>query len=502
MRTRRYASVWLPNWPAQRLARQPGKTLHEPFLVARTTGQQRLVHAVSPQANDAGLRAGTTVALAQARVTGLTVVEANLAEDEAALRRIAIWALRYSPLVAVEEPDGIVLDTGGTEHLFGGESELLIRLLTQFTEQELRARGAISASRLLSWALARFGTHTEAGCIVVPPGREAAAAAPLPVAALGMEPEVTNTLRRLGFDRVEQLFAAPRAGLALRFGTGLMRRLDRLTAREPETLEPLSAPELLHSQMVFAEPIAHTAGVEGALGHLAEKLCETLADQGRGVRTLDLRATRVDGNVSVVRIGTAAPNRDPGHLCRLFKEKLDRIDPGFGIERMALAAPLTERMEAKQLGTAGERKVDLASLVDRIASRIGKDHVFRMAATERDMPERSFRPVSPLTAREGLVWDRRPRPVQLIAPPQRIEVLALVPDHPPARFTWGGRQHRVRKADGPECIFGEWWLARDEVALTRDYYRVEDDEGGRYWLFRARDTATGQARWFVHGVFG
>jgi protein ImuB len=333
-------------------------------------------------------------------------------------------------------------------------------------------------------------------------GEEVEAARSLPVAALDMDHRITSSLRRLGLGRIEHLLNAPRASLSLRFGAEILRRLDRLTAREPDTLDPVSSPELLFAKIVLAEPIAHSAGVEAALDRLSQELCVRLNAKGLGARILDLRAVRVDGEVSTLRVGTAAPTIDPSHICRLFAESLERLDPGFGIERMALVAPRTEKIALRQRATDDHHTLNLAHLVDKLTARIGESHVFRLVATQQDMPERSFKAAAPLSPRSGELWDRRGRPVQMIAPPQRIDVVALLPDHPPARFTWRGRQHRVSRADGPECIYGEWWQRDEEIALTRDYYRVEDEDGGRYWLFRSRDVREGHSQWYVHGVFG
>ena len=459
----------------------------------------RLVHAVSREAGTAGVRPGGTVALAQAMTRGLTVIEAQPAADLAALERIALWALRYSPLVALEEADGFVLDTGGVAHLFGGEDALLADLFARLEAGGLSPRAFLSSSRLLSQAMARCAPHPSG---IVAPGEEAAAAGPLPVAALGMDAKTGTALHRLGFKRIGDLFAAPRKGLAQRFGLELVKRLDCIRGDAAETLEPVHPPELVRAELIFAEPVAHLAGIETALGNLAERLCASLAERQQGARLVDLHWLRVDNAAGALRVGTSAANRDPAHLCRLFGEKLATIDPGFGIERMALAAPRTERIAALQIATHDERQADLAPLIDRISARIGAGRVFRLAATQSDLPERSLKPVAPLAAPEGIGWDRASRPVQLIVPPERIEVIALLPDHPPARFTWRGKQRRVARADGPECIAGEWWRSASETSLTRDYYRVEDEAGGRWWLFRARNSARGTAEWFVHGVFG
>ena len=483
------------------MARDARRAPPEPFVVACTEGQRRLVLDASRGARAAGVSPGQTVALAQASVPGLTVVEAAPEADAAALHRLALWALRYTPMAAPDGDDGLMLETTGADHLMGGEAALLSDLLARLRKAGLGARGALSSSLSLSRGLARYGSGTDGPGRVVAPGDEREAASGLPVTALGLTPDGTATARRLGFDRVGALLAAPRASLALRLGSDATAALDRLLARAPEPFAPICVPERPEARLVLAEPIAHSAGVEACLARLTSDLCAQLARRGLGLRVADLLCTRVDGEVSALRARAAAPTRDADHLVRLFKEGIDTINPGFGIERVALAATRIAPLGAAQEST--ERQVrPLAPLVDRIGARLGEGRVFRLVPTETDMPERSCRAAGPLGGAPGLAWDRTPRPALLLEPPEAIEVLALLPDHPPRRFAWKGRQHRVARADGPECMMGEWWRTDEEAALTRDYYRVETEAGGRYWLFRARDEGSGAVSWFVHGVFG
>jgi protein ImuB len=182
------------------------------------------------------------------------------------------------------------------------------------------------------------------------------------------------------------------------------------------------------------------------------------------------------------------------------------IEPGFGIERLRLVATRVEPLGARPIEgeLAGERPApDLATLVDRLATRLGARRVHRLGAVESDLPERSVRALGPLAVPE--TWPQWPRPVRLLHPPEPVEhVMAPLPDGAPARFRWRGRAYKVAAADGPERLYGEWWRREEERASIRDYFQVEDESGARFWLFRkgdGEDKATGDLSWHMHGVF-
>ncbi len=258
----------------------------------------------------------------------------------------------------------------------------------------------------------------------------------------------------------------------------------------------------------FAEPIAaaetiarHTAGLVGTL-------CAALEERGLGARRLDLICHRVDSRAQAVRIGLARPVRDPRRLTRLLCDRIETIDPGFGIEILSLAAPLAEPLGPRQAGSSliETPAPDLSGLIDRLTNRVGAKAVYRFAPVASDVPERSVRRVPALAEETGAGWpDHWPRPARLLPRPEPIETMALLPDHPPNWIIWRGVRHRVRRADGPERVFGEWWKRDAELAAVRDYFRIEDEAGERFWIFRAgdgEDAATGSHRWFLHGVFG
>jgi protein ImuB len=183
--------------------------------------------------------------------------------------------------------------------------------------------------------------------------------------------------------------------------------------------------------------------------------------------------------------------------------KIETIEPGFGLDSMRLVAGRVEPLGPEQL-SGDKPEADLAMLVDRLAGRLGSKRLYRASAVESDVPERSVVRVGPLDS--ALPWPKWPRPVRLLSPPEPVDnVVALLPDQPPRRFTWRGRAYRVARADGPERIHGEWWKHRGEAEAVRDYFQVEDEAGARFWLYRRGDgvdARTGDLSWYLHGVFG
>jgi protein ImuB len=209
-----------------------------------------------------------------------------------------------------------------------------------------------------------------------------------------------------------------------------------------------------------------------------------------------------------VRVGTGLPLRDTKRMTRLLSDKIETIDPGFGIEIMTLTATVADPLAPKQTVSSlvEESEPDVSGLIDLLANRVGEKNLYRMAPVASDVPERSARHIPALAPETGAEWlGHWPRPSRLLAHPEPIDTVALLPDHPPASFTWRGVRRRVKRADGPERVFGEWWKRDPELAAVRDYFRIEDDAGERYWVFRAgdgEDPLTGSQRWFLHGIFG
>ncbi len=475
-----------------------------PLVLVGRDGNRRVVTAADRLAEDAGLHVGMPATKAQALVPGLAVLDADPAGDAAALERLGVWALRFSPMVAVDAPDGIVIDTTGADHLHGGEETMLRNLVDRFASSGLEARVAIADTWGAAHAAARF---SGAAMALVEKGETRQALAALPLGALRLEPRLRLDLTVLGFTTIGDLAAQPRAPLTLRFGPQLGRRLDQAFGAIPEPIDAVRSPDLVEVRRVFAEPIGAPETIARYTGKLVVALVAELELRALGARRLDLLFGRVDNLWQAIRIGLARPERDVRRLTRLLCERIETIEPGFGIEVMTLTATLAEPLGDRQVisSLVEEPEADVASLVDLLANRIGDRRLYRFAPRPSDVPERSVTRVEPMSLDDGASWDDHwPRPARLLPRPEAVETMALLPDHPPVWFTWRGQRRRVRRADGPERVFGEWWKREAELATVRDYFRVEDDAGERYWIYRAGDgehPETGSHRWFLHGIF-
>jgi protein ImuB len=464
------------------------------------------VLAADAAALTAGLRVGMPVAKAQVLVPGLVVRDAEPAADFEALERLALWVQhRVAPVVATDPPDGIVIDSTGADHLHGGEQSMLDALVGRLTLSGVAARAAVADSRGAAHALAR---HAARPSFVAPPGHGASVLEPLPLEALRLPEAMSSDLRVLGFERVGDLLAQPRAPLVRRFGPELGRRIDQALGELAEPIEPVRSPDLIEARRAFGEPISAAETIARYIGKLAARLCLALEERGLGARRLDLLCQRVDNRTQAIRVGTARPVADARRLTRLLCDRIETIDPGLGIEAMTLVATIAEPLVRRQTVSAlvEEPTPDVSDLVDVFANRIGEHAVYRAAPVSSDVPERSVCRIPALAPDTGAGWPGHwPRPARLLRWPEPIETVALLPDHPPVSFTWRGIRRRVRRADGPERVFGEWWKRDAELAAVRDYFRVEDEAGERYWIFRAgdgEDAGTGLHRWFLHGVFG
>ena len=465
----------------------------------------RRLYAVDEAAAALGLYAGQKATDAMALVPELAIADADPEGDLAALEALVLWCVRFSPAVAADPPGGLFLDVTGVAHLWGGEAALLGDLLDRLARQGMPARGAIAGSAGAAWALARCGEDR----MVAPPGAEAELLAPLAITGLRLEPGTAAQLVRLGIARIGQLASLPRDQLARRFGPAALTRLDQALARAEEALVFQRPSTPWFARLAFAEPISAPEDMARACRDIAGRLCARLTGEGRAARRFELAYHRLDGRAERREIGLSLPGREPDAIARLFASMLETVDPGFGIEVVTLAAADVEALPARQVTLESVREVaredGLAPLVDRIANRLGEARVWRAQAYPSHIPERAVVRKAPLSAAAAQGWPKdRPRPLRLFARPEPIEATAPIPDDPPVFFRWRGRLRRVRRAEGPERLAEEWWRrppGETGVSDVRDYYRVEDDTGARYWLFRAGLYGAGDPpKWWLHGL--
>lgn len=497
-----------------------------PLVTVQKTGSRIEIAAASASARALGIAPGMALTQVRAATPEVVVRDADPDGDARDLARLAeALARRWSPTVAIADPSSLFLDLTGVAHLHGGEARMARRIVRLLARLGITARIAIADTTGAAWACAHFA----AGRVtILPPGAPMPAIAPLPAAALRIDEPALELLRRLGVETIGQLAALPRAPLARRFGRSVPLRLDQASGRSAEPLDPVTPPVAIIVEQRFAEPLLTAEPIAYWIAQLVARLVEELAQAGRGVRLLLLAATRVDAAVQVLRVGCARANRDPAHLLRLLLRRIEKLDPGFGIEALALHVHRADPLEAEAFDSdlADGERADLAPLVDAIVNRIGERRLWRARAVESDVPERSVGGTAPLEERAGEApilpaddvrrldarerdhpWHPRwPRPARLLRRPEPVDhVIAELPDAPPRRFTWRGVTHRVVRGDGPERITGEWWRRNAERESVRDYFQVEDEEGRRFWLFRRGDaqrTVTGDLSWYVHGTFG
>jgi len=544
----RILSLWLPRLSTDRLIRTGKAQPERPFAIfARSKNALRLT-AVSAAAERLGVRPGQSLADARGAVPDLDVHEADEEADLAFLTAIAEWCDRYTPLVSLDGADGLFLDISGCAHLFAargpddGEARLRADLLQRLAaagghgrrdggpHNGLSARAAVAATPGAAWAQARFGRTQQA---LLASGQEGRALAGLPVAALRLSADQAALLERLGLKRVGQLAGQPRAPLAARFGRSLVRRLDQALGFEDEPLSPRRPAPELSAERRFAEPLNDQAGVLAIVHSLTEGLAASLERLGSGARHLELVMFRADGGVRRIAVATSRPSRRARDMAGLFKERLDSFgerleadlgfDTGSGLDMIRLAVVEAERLDEAQVDLSGqsEAAADFEQLVDRAVARLGPGCVTRLVAADSHIPEKAFE--LPSVVQAGSYSDVRTghkdgfhrtvfdpalpeRPVNLFDRPEPIEVMAQVPEGPPSRFRWRRVLYDVVRADGPERIAPEWWLNEASGAhsmLTRDYYRIEDRQGRRYWLYRdgLYERETAQPGWFLHGLF-
>jgi protein ImuB len=475
------------------------------------------VAAVNRPAKALGVETGLRFADAKSRAPDIVAEPIDRQADKAALKALGLWATRWTPLSALDGDDGLRLDVTGCARLFGSEGALLSDIGERMEAGGLTCQLGVGPTPGAAWALSRYGPGKVTVCRGDQPIKQALK--DLPIAGLRLTENTECLLRRFGLTRIGQLYNIDRSALARRFASknaanAVRLRLDQALGLIQEPLAPLKTPPDYIARQSFVEPLVCGDGIAAALTGLAETLCTKLERDGCGAREFVLMAFRSDGAASTLSLSTARSVRDSAHILRLFRDRIESIDPGFGIDLLTLAAfrPDNLQTEARHLSAdlAPEPvdKTALAALADRLTARLGEGAVRIPCPINTHDPARAETHI-PFEGEAG-DWDnallacRGDRPARMLGRPEAVDVLAEVPDGPPVRFVWRRMSRLVKRADGPERIAPEWWRSFNSSARARDYYRIEDEDGRRYWVFRDglySDGRGGDPRWYIHALF-
>ena len=534
----RILAILFPFLPTDRIARQKwgrswrltGRPEAPPFAIIDTVKSALRITAHEEGMERYGIAREQNLSDARAIIPALECIQHDAAADHALLCTLARWCERYTPLVALSTGNGstgngsagngLFLDITGCAHLFGGETDLLADLETRLAAQGFKTSAAIADTAGAAWAIAWHGRGQKRQRII-PAGEHAAALEPLPVSSLRLPRETAAELIKLGLATIGSIAELPRAPLAARFGTHLLRRLDHALGLEDEALSPMQPVAELVCEKRFADPIVDEENIHQALARLIGNVIPMLERRGLGMRQSTLRLFRTDGDVASLTVQSGDPLRNASRMTSLFHERLAALhdgseaewDAGFGFDLMRLCIDRTEPLAACQhdMMTNRTARDETSHLIDRLSARLGAQRIQVTGANDSHIPERRVAFSAAIHSRlnnNSLALAGEPaavhitRPLLLLARPEPLDVIAEVPDGPPGRFRWRRVSYAVRRCEGPERIACEWW--KDGRGYhTRDYYRVEDEAGYRFWLFRhgLYERETNAPKWFMHGLF-
>jgi len=493
----RYVSISFPYLLTEYVVRKQPEFCKKAFVLASRQRGRMIIDAISEAAMQKGICTGMVLADCKAIFPELEMLESEPGRAEKLLRALAEWSILYTPFAAVDLPDGLILDSSGCDHLWGGEQEYLKNIVTKLSSYGYTVKVAVADTISTAWAVARFSTQT-----IVSKGQLRAALHSLPPAALRLDATILARLKKLGMYQIGSFINMPSSVLRRRFGPELPKRINQALGLDVELIMPVKPVEPYHERLSSMEPIALATGITIALQQLLKTLCLRLDTEGLGLRHCIFKAYRVDGNIQQIEIGTGHPSRNTNHLFKLFEHKIATLEPALGFELFILEAPKVEPVTEEQAAmwnAASQNDMKVAELLDRITAKIGVNALSRYLPAEHHWPERSIKQAMPLWEKPDAAWRiDLPRPIHMLMQPEVIEVTAVLPDYPPILFRYKGVLYNVTKADGPERIEQEWWLSD---GMYRDYYCIEDENGARYWLFRSGPYDGEKPKWFIHGFF-
>lgn len=552
MTDRRILSIWFPHLGADRLIRREPQLVDVPLGVVQDKQNTQVLTSLNGAAQAFGLRVGQPVRDAHAMCDALITRTRSTQGEAGFLATLQRWAGKFSPWVATEAEDGLVIDLTGCAHLYGGEEALLKVVQQDCNDLGLTMRMGLADTRGAAWALARFagqmaGSHRSGDAInqearatrsragtrrhwtkggaapvialdpdatahrIAAPGQMYSALGPLPVAALRLDPDLTAQLARLGLRRIGDLLGQPRAGLARRFGRGLVMRMDQAMGSAPEPVAPARPQDHFAVRLTLPDPIGLEDDVLAGIDRLLPRLCAQLKNKGRGARRVRLQAFRSDHGIESVEVRLARPSHVPDRIRPLLALKLKEIDAGFGIDMLRLEAMQSEPIYAQSVaghleaGHAVNKRLaqntGLDDLIGRIGARVGLEGITRRHPASSHIPEKTSNVLAaawsaphegcwplPANPRPVLMW--RPEPVGAADTPGVPRV-----------FRWRGQDLQRVRASGPERIAPEWWLDDPNWRSgVRDYWVMDTQDGQRLWLFYGHG-GTMSSGWFCQGAF-
>jgi protein ImuB len=497
---KRFVTIWFRHLKTDWFSIRQSSLRNIPFVLSAPDHGRKVITNVNECAYTKGIEPGMVVADARAIFPSLEVLDDDPALSEKLLKAIAEWCIRFTNIVAIDPPDGIIMDVTGTAHLWGGEEKYINDIHQRLRNRGYDVRATIADSIGTAWAIAHYGGFTR----IIESGKQMEALLSLPPSALRLELNVADRLHKLGLYQIRNFISMPRSALRRRFGKDIILKLGQALGNEEEPIIPVQPVEPWRERLPCLEPIVTATGIEIALQRLLNTICRRMQLDGMGIRKAVFTGYRADGKPEKIEIGTHRASINTEHLYKLFEDKISTIEPGPGIELFMIEALKAEKISPHQEKLwdtiCGMGNPGLSELLDRLTNRFGHSPIKRFLPSEHFIPEKSYKESVSLDETSGTPWmTGRPRPLQILSRPERIEVTAPIPDYPPMIFRYQGKLHKIKKADGPERIEQEWWI---KDGPYRDYYTVEDEEGQRYWLFRSGHYKENEKpKWFIHGFF-
>ncbi len=496
---KRYLFLWFPHLVADHMANKQKSLKDQPFALVAKEHNKQIIITLSYAAKKSGLHAGMSLADSRILVNDLQAFPYTAQRQQELLKSMGEWLIRYTPHVALDSPDGIVLEVSGCTHLWESETLYLQEIKERLKRAGYHVAMTIADTIAAGWAITHYGKNQ-----VVKEGEQMQAILALPPVALRLEESLLQRLAKLGFYTIDSFIRIAPSTLRRRFGDALNIRIGQILGHRREAFLAISEPQPYQERLQCLSPIQTAKGIEIAIQNLLDTLCLRLQKEDLGIRNAQLKCYRLDGKLQQISIGTNQPSIYIPHLFKLFELKIKQIEPDLGIELFIMEAITVETLSKQQeaLWSAEEKAnlTEVGELLDRIGIKAGKNAIMRYLPQDRHWPENSVKAVNDLQQLPEIEWPtHKPRPTSLLNQPALIKVSAPIPDYPPMTFIYQGKMHRIVKADGPERIEREWWLDSGE---HRDYYYVEDENGQRYWLFRLGHYNTAlNDKWFIHGFF-